>query len=118
MSARAFRWHHDAAELKSGVCMGSVPLVNLISCLPAKNKSSRKFGFSIVTTLCLDRNLQQQEGIQTLDFCCDTIEQRDKWIISIDFMRTRAVYEDYSAKNISVQFPLKYPAEEDVEDAD
>lgn len=46
------------------------------------------------------------------------MEQRDKWVISIDYLRTRAVYEEYTQKNILVQFPLKSAVEENVEEVE
>jgi hypothetical protein len=49
----------------------------------------------------IDRNLNEVLN-QTLDFCCDDIETQDKWVISIEFLRTRAVYEEYASKNIPV----------------
>lgn len=82
--------------------MGSVPLANVMSCIPSKNRDRNKFGFSICTSVVYDRNLQKKEGAQNLDFCCDDQESRDKWVISLDFLRTRAIYEDYAQKNIPV----------------
>jgi len=43
--------------------LGSLPLVNITSCVPAKMKASSKFGISISTMMSLDRNLQKQEGV-------------------------------------------------------
>ncbi len=52
-----------------------------------------------------------------MDFCCDDRDSRDKWVISLDFLRTRAIYEDYAQKNIPVKFPLK-SEEEKVQEYD
>ena len=32
---------------------------------------------------------------------------RDKWVIALDFLRTKAIYDQYAQKNIPVQFPLR-----------
>lgn len=32
-------------------------------------------------------------------FSCDTEEARDKWIIAIDFLKTKAIYDAYAKKN-------------------
>jgi hypothetical protein len=40
-------------------------------------------------------------------FACDTDLQMEDWIITIEFLRTKAVYDAYAQKNIPVQFPLK-----------
>lgn len=91
--------------------MGSLPLVNITKCVPSFTKRQNKFAFSVNSTLMIDRNLNEVLN-QTLDFCCDDIETQDKWVISIEFLRTRAVYEEYASKNIPVQFPLRSAEEE------
>ena len=40
-------------------------------------------------------------------FACDTDLQMEDWIITIEFLRTKAVYDAYASKNIPVQFPIK-----------
>lgn len=40
-------------------------------------------------------------------FACDTDLQMEDWIITIEFLRTKAVYDAYASKNIPVKFPLQ-----------
>lgn len=40
-------------------------------------------------------------------FACDSDLQMEDWIITIEFLRTKAVYDAYASKNIPVQFPIK-----------
>lgn len=101
LSAKHFRWYHDKSELQSGIFMGSLPLVNITRCMPSFTKRQNKFAFSVNSTLMIDRNLNEVQN-QTIDFCCDDIETQNRWVISIEFLRTRAVYEDYASKNIPV----------------
>jgi hypothetical protein len=41
-----------------------------------------------------------EDKCKDIEFYCENELTRDKWVIAIDFLRTRAMYEDYAQKNI------------------
>ena len=49
----------------------------------------------------------EDEGMRNLFFGCDKQIQMEAWVITIEYLRTRAVYEAYAQKNIPVEFPIK-----------
>ena len=50
---------------------------------------------------------EKEEGKREFLFGCDNMLDRDDWIINLEFMRTKAVYDNYASRNIPVQFPIK-----------
>ena len=40
-------------------------------------------------------------------FACPTDYQMEDWMITIEFLRTKAVYDAYASKNLPIQFPLR-----------
>ena len=42
-------------------------------------------------------------------FSCDSDEARDKWIISIEYLKTKAIYDAYAAKNRNIGFNQTKP---------
>ena len=53
---------------------------------------------------------------RTLKFGCESENHRHHWISRIEFLKAKAVYENYVNKFVNIQFPLK--KEEDVEEDD
>ena len=62
-----------------------------------------KPSFSISTTSWFNK-LQQDEGQRDFFFACDNILQLEKWIITIEYLRTRAVFDAYTQKHVAVSF--------------
>ena len=44
----------------------------------------------------------EEKGKREFFFSCDDVLTRDKWMIAIDFLKTKAVYDAYSRKNRDV----------------
>jgi len=40
-------------------------------------------------------------------FACPNTYQMEDYMITIEFLRTKAVYDQYAQKNMPVQFPLR-----------
>lgn len=49
-------------------------------------------------------------------FACPSNYDMEDWIITIEFLRTKAVYDAYAQKNIPVQFPLRTGKEKKSQD--
>ena len=45
-----------------------------------------------------------EQGKRDIFFSCDTEEARDRWMIAIDYLKTRAIYDAYAKKNTLVNF--------------
>jgi hypothetical protein len=54
----------------------------------------------------------KDKGQRDFFYAAKTIVERDEWMAAIDFMRTKAMYEAYAAKNIPIKFPLQDDLEE------
>jgi len=69
--------------------------------------------FSISTSQWFDKS-QQEMGMRDFYFACPSNYDMEDWIITIEFLRTKAVYDAYAQKNIPVQFPLRTGKEKKV----
>ena len=92
MTTEYFRWYHDEAELKSGSFLGSVPLEYIYNCVASKMASGEMPAMSIGATLWMSRD-GKEEGKRDFFFGCVNELDRDDWIMSLEFMRTKAVYD-------------------------
>jgi hypothetical protein len=72
----------------------------------SKLESGNQAAFSISTSQWYDKTRQEQ-GMRDFYFACPSTYQMDDWMITIEFLRTKAVYDAYAQKNIPVQFPLR-----------
>jgi hypothetical protein len=43
-----------------------------------------------------------EEGSRDFYFACEQSHDMEKWVITIEFLRTKAVYDAYAQKNIAV----------------
>lgn len=100
-----FRWYHNEKELKAGTYLGSVPIQFIYQTVSSKMAWVEKPSFSISTTQWFDKYSNDQ-GRRDFYFACDNQQQMEKWIIIIEFLRTKAVYDNYTQRNIPVLFPI------------
>ena len=54
-------------------------------------------------TMWTDRD-NKEKGRRDFFFSADNVLSRDKWMIAIEFLKTKAVYDAYSRKNNNVNF--------------
>lgn len=57
----------------------------------------------ISVTMYYDKNDVEQRK-RDIWFSCDREEDRDRWMIAIDYLKTRAIYDAYAKKNTLVNF--------------
>lgn len=57
----------------------------------------------ISVTMYFDKK-GEEKGKRDIFFSCDTAEIRDKWMIAIDYLKTRAIYDAYAKKNTLANF--------------
>ncbi len=71
----------------------------------SKLQRGENAAFSLSTSSWFDKS-GEEKGSRDFYFACKEEHDRDKWVITIEFLRTKAVYDAYAQKNIAVQFPL------------
>lgn len=71
----------------------------------------------ISVTMHYDRK-GEEKGKRNVWLSCDTAEMRDKWIIAIDYLKTRAIYEAYAKKNTLANFIAQRNEEEKMDGED
>ena len=57
----------------------------------------------ISVTMYLDKG-KNEKPKRDIYFSCDSAEERDKWMIAIDYLKTRAIFDAYAKKNKVVNF--------------
>lgn len=62
------------------------------------------------TTIWTDKK-GREKGKREFFFSCDTEHLRDKWMIAIDFLKTKATYDVYTSKNRNVGFNIEISEE-------
>lgn len=57
----------------------------------------------ISVTMYYDRK-KEEKPKRDIFFSCNTPQERDKWMIAIDYLKTRAIFDAYAKKNSLVNF--------------
>ena len=48
----------------------------------------------------------EDKGRREFFFSCQNEIMRDKWMIAIDFLKTKAIYDAYTSKNRNIDFNI------------
>lgn len=83
--------------------MGCVKLPFIYDVVRSKQVRNEKPSFMISVTMYYDRK-KDEKPKRDIYFSCDSAEERDKWIIAIDYLKTRAIFDAYAKKNTLVNF--------------
>ena len=83
--------------------MGMVKLPFIYEVIKSKQAHNERPSFMISVTMHYDRK-GEEKGKRNVWLSCDSAEIRDKWIIAIDYLKTRAIYEAYAKKNTLANF--------------
>ena len=83
--------------------MGLVKLPFIYEVVKSKQAHNERPSFMISVTMYLDKK-NEEKGKRDIFFSCDTPEMRDKWMIAIDYLKTRAIYDAYAKKNTLANF--------------
>ena len=103
LDANKLQWFHDDKELQQGKFMGSIELRFIYNVIKSYQEHNDKPAFMLAVTMWTDRE-KKEKGRRDFFFSCDDILARDKWMIAIEFLKTKAVYDAYSRKNSNVNF--------------
>ena len=100
----AIKWYHnDAREFEEDKFMGMVKLPFIYDVVKSKQAHNERPSFMISVTMYYDKK-NEEKGKRDIFFSCDTPETRDKWMIAIDYLKTRAIYDAYAKKNTLANF--------------
>ena len=102
LDATKLQWFHDSKELDEGKFLGSIELRFVYNVIKSYQEHTDKPTFMIGVTMWTDK-AGNERGKRDFFFSCDDVLTRDKWMIAIDFLKTKAVYDAYSRKNRDVQ---------------
>jgi len=112
------KWFHDdPEELRADYYMGLVKLPFIYDVVKSKQARNERPSFMISVTMYLDKK-KEEKSKRDIFFSCDTVEDRDKWMIAIDYLKTRAIYDAYAKKNTLVNFINSSKSEEKKRDED
>ena len=65
----------------------------------------RDQGYAFVLSVSMHFNKKHQEaGRRFITFACETEQQRDKWMAAIEYLKTRAIYDQYAKRKHIVHF--------------
>lgn len=98
------KWYHnDQKEFEEDKYMGLVKLPFIYEVVRSRQAHNERPSFMISVTMYHDRK-NEEKGKRDLFFACETAEIRDKWMIAIDYLKTRAIYDAYAKKNTLSNF--------------
>lgn len=93
------KWFHDnEREFEIDKYMGKVELPFIYNVVKSKQHGNERPAFMISVTMWVDRK-GEEKGKRNVFFSCENTEIRDRWIIAIDYLKTRAIYDAYAKKN-------------------
>ena len=107
MTTQWLRWYHDRDEYNGGTFLGSIPLKLIYAVVPARMKTGKTNCFSISTASWYSGKSDKEKDKRDFYFSPSSENLRDEWIAAIEFLRTKAIYENFARQNCAVSFPLK-----------
>ena len=104
LTESSLRWMKKGEDLIEDNYIGLIKLPFIYSIERLRRTSSKNlYAFVIKTLMHYDRN-KKESGRREVIFHCLTERQRDMWIAGIEYLKTRAIYDDYVKKNQLVNF--------------
>ena len=119
LDANKLQWFHDDTELQSGDFLGSIELRFIYNVIKSYQDHNERPAFMLGVTMWnkgIDRGAKRvvkEKGKREFFFSCEDILTRDKWMIAIEFLKTKAIYDKYSKNNSNVNFALHTRVEEE-----
>ena len=92
-----FKWYKTKKDFDEDKFHGRVklPFIYEIKKITVLNgKPSFDLGLSMY-----DKNHKTKAGKRNVIFTCKNFQERDKWVATIDFLKTKAIYDAYAKNN-------------------
>ena len=101
------QWFHNQEEAKhNDVALGSINFAAIYQVIPAKRDKVITSDIFISCNAWSKKNVEK--GDRTFVFGAKTENERDEWITSIEYMRTKSVYENFTKKYANITFPIEH----------
>jgi hypothetical protein len=75
--------------------LGRIPIIQIYETVNAKLQWLTRPSFSIKTTMWFDKQ-DEEQGSRQFFFAGDSTIQIEKWMITIDYLHTKAIYDQYA----------------------
>ena len=110
LDAQRLQWYHDDSELQADKYLGSIELRFIYNVIKSYQDHNTMPAFMLGVTMWTDKK-KEEKGRREFFFGCHNELERDKWMIAIEFLKTKAVYDAYSLKNSNVNFTINQKVE-------
>ena len=104
LTSNELRWYHNEQERINRKPLGAIELEFIYSVVKSYQVHNDRPAFLISVTMFKDKKGNNVVNNRDVIFSADTDEIRDKWIIAIEYLKTKAIYDAYAAKNRNVGF--------------
>ena len=105
LTAKELQWFHNDAELQSKRPLGSINLEFIYGVFKSFQVHNDRPTFMLSVTMWADKN-GIEHGKRDFFFSCDDEISRDKWIIAIEYLKTKAIYDAYANQNSHIGFNM------------
>lgn len=104
LTSSEFRWYHNEQEVKQGkVPLGTIPLNEVYHCTPSLNTKSTCDFLIGAGSWKKGKDLKERREFK---FGARNEDDRDDWITSIEFLKTKSVYDKFTKNFCNIQFPM------------
>ena len=122
IKAKELSWYHNEKEFKAGKPLGVIGMTSIYHCVPANTAKSTddlnvSYNINIIALLqigtCAWKKKEiEKEGKREFIFGAKDEQERDEWISCIEYLRAKAIYDNFVVKYCNISFPLRRPSEE------
>ena len=105
MTAKELCWYHDEAELEDGEPLGKINLEFIYQNFKSFQVHNDRPTFMLSVTMWTNKK-GEEKGRREFFFSCENEILRDKWMIAIDYLKTKAIYDAYTSKNRNIDFNI------------
>ena len=117
LTAKDLCWYHNESEFYNCKPLGKIPLEFVYKNIKSFQVHNDRPTFMLSVTMWTDKK-GKEKGRREFFFSCDTENLRDKWMIAIDFLKTRATYDTYTSQNRNIAFNVQIEEGTKINDED
>ena len=104
LTSNELSWYHNEQERLDRKPQGQIELEFIYTVVKSYQVHNDRPAFLISVTMYKDKKGNNVVDNRDIIFSAETDEIRDKWIIAIEYLKTKAIYDAYAAKNRNVGF--------------
>ena len=107
LSAKELCWYHDEREYEEQSPLGKITLEFIYNNFKSFQVHNDYPTFMLSVTMWTNKK-GEDKGRREFFFSCENEILRDKWMIAIDFLKTKAIYDAYTSKNRNIDFNIQH----------